>query len=103
MGAVPHQRRCQIWNVPSGELVRGIGEKGEAIYRVDFSPAGNHVLGCGHAGTLTVSNVGDGAAVFSSKLPSVAYSAHYGPDGASVIAACSNGNSYLVPIPEAAR
>jgi WD40 repeat protein len=93
----------QIWNVPSGELVRGIGEKGEAIYRVDFSPAGNHVLGCGHAGTLTVSNVGDGAAVFSSKLPSVAYSAHYGPDGASVIAACSNGNSYLVPIPEGAR
>ena len=46
-----------IVNVPSGELVRGIGEKGEAIYRVDFSPAGNRVLGCGHAGTLTVSNV----------------------------------------------
>ena len=93
----------QIWNVASGEPVRTIGEKGEAIYRVGFSAAGNRLLGCGHAGTLTIWNVADGAVAFTMKLPSVAYSANYGPNGASLIASCSNGTSYLVAIPEDAR
>jgi len=92
-----------LWNVASGELVRTIGARGEAIYRVGFSTGGNRLLGCGHAGTLTVTNVADGAVAFTTKLPSVAYSANYGPGGASIIASCANGNSYLVALPEAAR
>jgi WD40 repeat protein len=93
----------QLWNIASGELVRTIGVKGEAIYRVSFSATGDRLLGCGHAGTLTIWNVADGAVAFTTKLPSVAYSANYGPGGTSIIASCANGNSYLVPLPEAAR
>ncbi|MEE2686008.1 MAG: WD40 repeat domain-containing protein [Planctomycetota bacterium] len=93
----------QLWNVASGEITRTIDARGEAIYRVGFSSGGNRLLGCGHAGTLTVTNVADGAVAFTTKLPSVAYSANYGPGGASIIASCANGNSYLVALPEAAR
>jgi len=89
--------------VASGQLVRTIGKPGEAIYRVLFSKSGTRLLACGHAGTLTVHNVADGAAVFTTKLPSVAYSAHYAPGGASVAAACANGMSYLIPIPQGAQ
>jgi WD40 repeat protein len=92
-----------LWNVASGQLVRTIGKPGEAIYRVLFSKSGTRLLACGHAGTLTVHNVADGAAVFTTKLPSVAYSAHYAPGGASVAAACANGMSYLIPIPQGAQ
>jgi WD40 repeat protein len=101
--AADSQGIIKLWNVASGELVRNIGEAGEAVYRVAFSENGQRLLACGHAGTLTVRNVADGAAAFTIKLPSVAYSAEYAPGGATISAACANGNTYLVPIPEEAR
>ena len=93
----------QLWNVASGAVTRTIDGQGEAIYRVEFSTTGNRLLVCGHAGTLSVYTVADGATAFTTKLPSVAFSANYATDGASITAACANGNSYLVPLPEGAR
>jgi len=103
VAAAGRDNQIRIWNAANGELSQTISEVGEAVYRMSFNPGGTRLLTCGHAGNLVVWNTASGEQLAAIKLPSVAYSASYAPDGTRVVAACADGKAYIVPLPAAAQ
>ncbi|MFP6691457.1 MAG: WD40 repeat domain-containing protein [Pirellulales bacterium] len=103
VAAVGKDQIVRTWAAASVGPAKEFKGHTDAIYLVAFSSNSARLLSCGHAGSLIVWNVADGAKLFTNKLPSVAYSAAYSPDGARIVASCSNASSVLVNVPAAAR
>jgi WD40 repeat protein len=73
------------------------------VYALEFNAAGNRLLSAGYSGSLFVWDLSAGTPLHTTDLPTVVYGACYSPDSARIAAAASDGNVWLVDVPEAAR
>jgi WD40 repeat protein len=102
IAAAGADKKIRLWTA-AGQLSKTLEGHADAVYRVCFSPKGNRVLSCGHAGATIVWDVAGGQQLFAATVPAVLYDACYSPDGARAAFAGADGRTFLYAIPAAAQ
>jgi WD40 repeat protein len=92
-------RKVFLWDVENPNPISTYTGHKDDVYRVQFSPDGNHLLSAGYAGTINIWKIGQEQPAYSHDLPIVLYSATYAPNGNQLAIASSDGKTYLINLP----